>query len=65
MVRGHGSRGGEGVASSSRGKRLLVALALNLGTAAAELVGGLISSSLALLADAARNFSDAGSVLVS
>lgn len=48
-----------------RGRRLLVALALNLGITIAEVVGGVISGSLALLADAAHNFSDAGSVLVS
>lgn len=60
----HGTRGGDDE-SPGRGKRLLIALALNLGTTAAELAGGLISGSLALLADAAHNFSDAGSVLVS
>ncbi|MBN9038253.1 MAG: cation transporter [Rhizobiales bacterium] len=52
-------------ASSQRGPRLLIALALNLGITVAEVVGGLISGSLTLLADAAHNFSDAGSVLVS
>ena len=52
-------------ASSQRGPRLLIALALNLGITLAEVVGGLVSGSLTLLADAAHNFSDAGSVLVS
>lgn len=52
-------------ASSQRGPRLLIALALNLGITVAEVVGGLVSGSLTLLADAAHNFSDAGSVLVS
>lgn len=52
-------------ASSQRGPRLLIALALNLGITVAEVVGGLISGSLTLLADAAHNFSDAGSILVS
>jgi cobalt-zinc-cadmium efflux system protein len=51
--------------SATRGRRLLLALALNLGITVAELVGGAVSGSLALLADAAHNFSDAGSVLVS
>lgn len=51
--------------SPRRGRRLLIALALNLGITAAEVVGGVISGSLALLADAAHNFSDAASVLVS
>jgi cobalt-zinc-cadmium efflux system protein len=50
---------------SDRGRRLLIALALNLGITVAELAGGVISGSLALLADAAHNFSDAGSLLVS
>ena len=51
--------------SNGRGRRLLIALALNLGITVAEVAGGLISGSLALLADAAHNFSDAASVLVS
>lgn len=50
---------------AGKGRRLLVALALNLGITAAEVIGGVISGSLALLADAAHNFSDAASVLVS
>ena len=65
MGHGHGHHGGRADTSPGRGKRLLIALALNLGITAAELIGGLISGSLALLADAAHNFSDAGSVLVS
>lgn len=48
-----------------KGRRLLIALALNLGITAAEVIGGVVSGSLALLADAAHNFSDAASVLVS
>lgn len=60
----HGSKGSED-RSPKRGRRLLIALALNLGITAAEVVGGVISGSLALLADAAHNFSDAASVLVS
>lgn len=52
-------------ATSGKGRRLLTALALNLGITAAEVIGGVVSGSLALLADAAHNFSDAASVLVS
>ena len=63
MTHAHGGQGND--QSSGRGRRLLIALALNLGITAAELAGGVISGSLALLADAAHNFSDAGSVLVS
>ncbi|MCT9000309.1 cation diffusion facilitator family transporter [Chelativorans intermedius] len=62
----HGSHAHTGRASPShRGPRLLIALALNLGITVAEVIGGVISGSLTLLADAAHNFSDAGSVLVS
>lgn len=62
MPHNHGSAGGQ---NPGRGRRLLIALALNLGIAMAEVVGGVISGSLALIADAAHNLSDAGSVLVS
>jgi cobalt-zinc-cadmium efflux system protein len=51
--------------SPDRGRRLLIALALNLGITIAEVVGGVLSGSLALIADAAHNLSDAGAVLVS
>lgn len=63
MSHAHTHAGGS--AEGGKGKRLLIALALNLGITAAEVVGGVISGSLALLADAAHNFSDAASVLVS
>ncbi len=48
-----------------RGWRYLVALALNLGITLAELIGGILSGSLALIADAAHNASDAASIGVS
>ncbi|MFC0809007.1 cation diffusion facilitator family transporter [Ensifer sp. P24N7] len=63
MAHVHRSAGGED--NSRRGRRLLIALALNLGITVAELIGGLISGSLALIADAAHNFSDAASILAS
>jgi len=59
------SHGDGAVRSPDRGRRLLIALALNLGITVAEIVGGVVSGSLALIADAAHNFSDAASVLVS
>ncbi|MBD8064094.1 cation transporter [Devosia sp. PTR5] len=62
MSHSHGSAANR---SPGQGRRLLIALALNLGIAVAEVVGGAISGSLALIADAAHNLSDAGSVLVS
>jgi cobalt-zinc-cadmium efflux system protein len=61
----HSHGGAAADRSPKRGRRLLIALALNLGITVAELAGGIISGSLALLADAAHNFSDAGSILVS
>jgi cobalt-zinc-cadmium efflux system protein len=47
------------------GKRLLIALALNVGITVAQVVGALISGSLSLLADAAHNGSDAASLGIS
>ncbi len=47
------------------GTRLLIALVLNLGITAAQIVGGLISGSLSLLADAVHNGSDAAALGVS
>ncbi|ODR92131.1 cation diffusion facilitator family transporter [Sinorhizobium alkalisoli] len=47
------------------GWRYLVALVLNIGIALAELVGGVLSGSLSLIADAAHNASDAASIGVS
>lgn len=45
--------------------RLLIALALNVGITVAQVVGGVISGSLSLLADAAHNGSDAASLGIS
>jgi len=47
------------------GARLLVTVILNFVIAAAEIVGGLISGSLALLSDALHNFSDGISLVIS
>lgn len=59
---GHGlHRHGE----DTGGRNLLIALVLNVGITAAQIVGGLLSGSLALLADAAHNGSDAASLGVS
>ncbi len=65
MGHSHAHAGSSDDTSPRRGRRLLIALALNLGITVAEVAGGVISGSLALLADAAHNFSDAASVLVS
>ncbi len=39
-------------------KRLLISILLNLGITVAEIIGGLLSNSLALISDALHNFSD-------
>lgn len=46
------------------GKRLLIATVLNFAIAVAEVIGGIISNSLALLSDALHNLSDAVAVLL-
>ncbi len=43
-------------------RRMLVALAINLALLAAEVVGGILTGSLALLADAGHLLSDAGAI---
>lgn len=50
---------------SSTGIRLLITVLLNLFITVAEVIGGLISGSLALISDALHNFSDAISVIIS
>lgn len=47
------------------GGRLLITLILNLVITVAEIIGGIISGSLALISDALHNFSDAISVVIS
>ncbi len=51
--------------SPPSGVRLLITLVLNLVITVAELIGGLISGSLALLSDALHNLSDAVAVVIS
>jgi len=47
------------------GKRLLIAVVLNIIITAAQVVGGIISGSLSLLSDALHNFSDVVALLIS
>ena len=47
------------------GVRLLITLLLNLGITLAQVVGGIISGSLSLLADAVHNLSDAAAIGIS
>lgn len=46
-------------------KKLLLAIVLNIGITVAQVIGGFVSGSLALLSDALHNFSDVISLLVS
>ena len=61
---GHGHVHSHAPADASDG-RLALSLLLNLGITLAEVAGGLLSNSLALLSDAVHNFSDASSLGVS
>ena len=45
-------------------RRLIVAIVINMLLTLAQVVGGIISGSLALIADALHNFSDAASLLI-
>ncbi len=45
-------------------KRLVLAIGINVLLTIAQIVGGILSGSLALVADALHNFSDAGSLLI-
>ena len=50
---------------SSTGIRLLITVILNVFITVAEIIGGIISGSLALISDALHNLSDAVSVIIS
>lgn len=45
-------------------RRVFAAIAVNMGLTVAQIVGGIISGSLALIADALHNFSDAISLII-
>ena len=45
-------------------RRLAVAVAINLGLTIVQVAGGIVSGSLALIADALHNLSDAGSLVI-
>ncbi|MDT0651243.1 cation diffusion facilitator family transporter [Autumnicola edwardsiae] len=48
-----------------QGKNLLISIVLNIGITVAQVIGGLLSGSLALLSDALHNFSDVVSLIIS
>ena len=45
-------------------RRVFAAIAVNLGLTVAQIIGGIVSGSLALIADALHNFSDAISLII-
>src|SRR5450759_3617951 len=47
------------------GKNLFITILLNIAITIAQVIGGLLSGSMALLSDAAHNFSDVLSLIVS
>lgn len=51
--------------SQVKGKNLIISIILNIGITAAQVVGGFLSGSLALLSDALHNFSDVVSLVIS
>ena len=48
-----------------KGQNLLISILLNIVITVAQVIGGLVSGSLALLSDALHNFSDVISLIVS
>ncbi|MEC7263567.1 MAG: cation diffusion facilitator family transporter, partial [Bacteroidota bacterium] len=48
-----------------KGRNLLVSIFLNVAITVSQIIGGLISGSLALLSDALHNFSDVLSLVIS
>jgi cation diffusion facilitator family transporter len=59
---GHGHTHAPATAAGAQRHRLLIVLALTLAVMAAEIVGGLLSGSLALLADAGHMATDAAAI---
>ncbi len=48
-----------------KGKNLLISILLNIAITIAQVIGGIVSGSLALLSDALHNFSDVLSLIIS
>ena len=51
--------------SDLKGRNLVISILLNIGITVAQVVGGLLSGSLALLSDALHNFTDVISLIIS
>lgn len=65
MGHGHNHHGHGNAHPKVEGKNLIISILLNILITASQVVGGLISGSLALLSDALHNFSDVLSLIVS
>ncbi|MCY7340124.1 MAG: cation diffusion facilitator family transporter [Sphingomonas bacterium] len=61
---GHGGNGGHDHAPANYGRAFLIGIVLNLGFVAIEATYGILSNSVALLADAGHNLSDVLGLLV-
>jgi cation diffusion facilitator family transporter len=57
--------GGPIAGANSRGSRLLITLAINFVIPVAQIIGGILSNSIALISDAVHNFSDFAAVFIS
>lgn len=62
---GHGHSHHHPKKGETAGRNLLISIVLNVAITAAQVVGGFLSGSLALLSDALHNFSDVVSLVVS
>lgn len=62
---GHGHHGHHHSHHDLRGRNLLISIFLNVCITIAQVIGGILSGSLALLSDALHNFSDVLSLLIS
>src|SRR6056297_2639064 len=51
--------------ANTRGARLLITLAINFVIPVAQIIGGILSNSIALISDAVHNFSDFAAVFIS
>jgi cobalt-zinc-cadmium efflux system protein len=60
MAKGHHSH----VDPDAGDRRVAIAIAVNIGLSVAQTIGGILSGSLALIADALHNFSDAISLII-
>ncbi|WP_422858184.1 cation diffusion facilitator family transporter [Flagellimonas sp. S174] len=65
MAHHHHHHGHEHGHTDLKGRNLLLSILLNVGITAAQVIGGIISGSLALLSDALHNFSDVLSLIIS